>query len=528
MSSLIPNNASDIIDQYISRLKTMDRRHMGIIAGSVAVVSLYTLYRRVTKSRDDIPLVPYTWPLIGSTPSFNRDPVAFVEKWSQEYGPVFRAHLQGRIQTIIAAEYVRDIFMNGDFDFIFSVNKRFDPHLLADIDDNTFTIEMLRKVVMKLTTQLKSYTPRAVEFLDVGREEFLTNFPAGPVHLPHLYPLVQHMVGKASAAIFAGTKLASIPEVVESFKNITTEVGAEIAIDSVFLERYWGLNRFRMWLMGKFSKSMKRHHHVLKSALRPEIKNRIKAASDPSWERPDDMLQIIIETYYTERHGESVDELTEDLVKWLIALIFAAIHTTSENSTVVLYRILSKPGVVEELLEEQREVLVQHGISPDEKDPSKMFTGAVIKDLVKLDSACREGMRMRNDYLTLGHTYLGKKPITLSCGAVIKPGEDVIINTWYNHRNNSIQKIQGDDYTNYNPFRFVGSDRQAARIGDDFLVFGEGKHACPGRWFALQEMKTIISFLIRDYKMAPEGPITFPKNPKMTLPMGQVILEARH
>lgn len=55
------------------------------------------------------------------------------------------------------------------------------------------------------------------------------------------------MVGKASAAIFAGTKLASNPEVVESFKNITLEVGAEIAIDSVFLERYWGLNRFRMW-----------------------------------------------------------------------------------------------------------------------------------------------------------------------------------------------------------------------------------------------------------------------------------------
>lgn len=67
--------------------------------------------------------MPYTWPLIGSTPAFNRDPVAFVEKWTQEYGPVFRAHLQGRVQTIIAAEYVRDIFMNGEFDFIFSVNK---------------------------------------------------------------------------------------------------------------------------------------------------------------------------------------------------------------------------------------------------------------------------------------------------------------------------------------------------------------------------------------------------------------------
>lgn len=38
--------------------------------------------------------------------------------------------------------------------------------------------------------------------------------------------------------------------------------------------------------MGKFSKSMKRHHRVLKDALRPEIKDRIKASSDPSWERP--------------------------------------------------------------------------------------------------------------------------------------------------------------------------------------------------------------------------------------------------
>lgn len=51
MPSLIPKNASDAIEQYISRLKTMDRRHMGIIAGSVAVVSLYTFYRHLTRSR---------------------------------------------------------------------------------------------------------------------------------------------------------------------------------------------------------------------------------------------------------------------------------------------------------------------------------------------------------------------------------------------------------------------------------------------------------------------------------------------
>lgn len=48
-----------------------------------------------------------------------------------------------------------------------------------------------------------------------------------------------------------------------------------------------------------------------------------------------------------------------------------------------------------------------------------------------------------------------------------------------------------------------------------------------GRWFAIQEIKTIVSVLIRYYKLTPNGPITFPTHPRMPMPLGQVIIQRR-
>lgn len=50
---------------------------------------------------------------------------------------------------------------------------------------------------------------------------------------------------------------------------------------------------------------------------------------------------------------------------------------------------------------------------------------------------------------------------------------------------------------------------------------------CSGRWFAIQEIKTIVSVLIRYYKLTPKGPITFPTHPRMPMPTGEVIIQRR-
>jgi cytochrome P450 len=38
----------------------------------------------------------------------------------------------------------------------------------------------------------------------------------------------------------------------------------------------------------------------------------------------------------------------------------------------------------------------------------------------------------------------------------------------------------GDDAEEFKPFRFVNTNSSATKIDNTFIVFGGGKHACPG------------------------------------------------
>ena len=106
-----------------------------------------------------------------------------------------------------------------------------------------------------------------------------------------------------------------------------------------------------------------------------------------------------------------------------MALIFASIHTTSENGTIVLYRILQQPELIEELLEEQKEILENNGINPNGA-ARDVFTFEIVKGLPKLDSIVRESMRLRNEFYELPHSNVGKDKIVLSNGTVIPPGNN--------------------------------------------------------------------------------------------------------
>ncbi|KAL0094324.1 cytochrome P450 [Phycomyces blakesleeanus] len=207
----------------------------------------------------------------------------------------------------------------------------------------------------------------------------------------------------------------------------------------------------------------------------------------------------------------------------ITAIIFASIHTTSEAATTVLYRILDNPEVIEALREEQDQVFRKEGI--DENAGAEVFTRSIIKQFVKLDSVCRESSRLKNEFIKLPHAYEGTTPLKLSNGAIIKPGEEVLIDIWKNHRD---PEIQNDlkDVEQFKPFRFVSSEKQATKVGEDFLVFGMGRHACPGRWFAMQEVETIISMIIREYDIKATTPVTYPKSER-GMPGGKFRLEKR-
>ena len=115
--------------------------------------------------------------------------------------------------------------------------------------------------------------------------------------------------------------------------------------------------------------------------------------------------------------GTSVEE---HCVNWMFSLIFASVHTTSENATIVIYRLLENPELMEELLQEQNEVLRCHGVEAGKG--SEAFSFNIIKEFVKLDSVCREALRLKNQYFELSHTNVSGKNVVLSNGVIIPPG----------------------------------------------------------------------------------------------------------
>ncbi|CAO3620613.1 unnamed protein product [Cunninghamella echinulata] len=479
----------------------------GVIGVATAAVLMAGISAYNTKKFDrGCPRVPDSSLIYGSTMEYRKDPQAFITKWQKKLGDVYSAFLFGEEAIIVSGRQVREVFLNNKLSFMIGVRRQFDVQLLTNSahnnDDGSSPIAEFTK--QHLNPNLKHFTPRVIEYLTIGFNEFSGEVPAEGKDFYHVYPMVQHMVAKASAAVFVGTDLANNPELIDSFKNMVIEVGSELSPKPV-LELLPTISRLRMWFIGKTSPSVKKHRKQLYDALKPEIDRRLKAKElgGSNWERPDDILQSMMESSDKPDYLDIYDYCLEMVTQF----IFAALHTTSENSTVALYRILNHPGFIDELLEEQNQVLESEGF--DQNCGPEVFTREILNKFVKLDSAIREAFRIKNVYIDLPHQNISNENVVLSGGTVIKPGENVYINSYANHNDPEIQKVI-DDLQVFNPLRFLNAGKNSAKIGEDYLFFGLGPKSCPGRWFAIQEIKTIISYLIRRFEIVPLEPIRIP------------------
>lgn len=73
---------------------------------------------------------------------------------------------------------------------------------------------------------------------------------------------------------------------------------------------------------------------------------------------------------------------------------------------------------------------------------------------------------------------------------------------------------------------------QAVNTSKEYLTFGLGKHACPGRFFAVNELKSMMAYIVMHYdvKMKEEGvrPANFIKGLSVfPNPMAMVLFRKR-
>jgi cytochrome P450 len=234
--------------------------------------------------------------------------------------------------------------------------------------------------------------------------------------------------------------------------------------------------------------------------LKPLIQERNDAEKQSDYESPNDTLEWVRNLLSDQEKKDYEYQAIQQL-----ALGAAAIHTTSQLITNVIFDLCARPEYLPELREEVKAVLAKHGGE---------WTIDSMNELKKMDSFIKESQRCSPTVISFQRKVV--KPLTLKDGTRIPKGAWLLAPAAaISHDPNVYEKPDQFDGFRYYKMRQVPDEENKhmfVSTGNTQLHFGGGRHACPGRWFASHEIKLIVSALITEYDMKTKNGVGRPKN----------------
>ncbi|EMD42272.1 hypothetical protein CERSUDRAFT_41330 [Gelatoporia subvermispora B] len=242
----------------------------------------------------------------------------------------------------------------------------------------------------------------------------------------------------------------------------------------------------RSWVARQFLPTTKTKH-LMGEILSPLIEERrqLKSKNGDNWaDKPNDMLMWLID------EAEGNDARVNNLVMKMLIVNFGAIHTSSNSVTHALYQLAAEPQYIQPLREEVEAVVA-----------SKGWTKTALTNMWKLDSFMKESQRV-NGISSTSMTRLALKDLHLSDGTFIPAGSVITAAATATHSDDELYPNAAE----FDPFRFSrlreagdALKHQYISTSAEYIVFGHGKHACPGRFFAANELKAMLAYVVLKY-----------------------------
>ncbi|KAF9574506.1 hypothetical protein EC968_006311 [Mortierella alpina] len=488
---------------------------IGLGLASTAYLAMKMMRRDETVEKKSIPIATIRTGDATHDAEYQEDPDRFLATCQKRYGPVFNCSILNQRLTVVSGPLVREVFMNEHFSFMDAIDditglRAFTTSVIKSNQhpDSRVVHDIVRDLV---TPNLPIFTPLIVERLRSTLESQLGHCDNRLVENPQ--PIFADMIAGVMATVFMGSEIAQNRTVLDSFIYCTYDFGR--AIGPGAREWTWGklYSRIKYGMLNPLQK----HVQVLVQAATPLVLERRRQEAEANqqgiaYKAPVDILQMLLDNF--DQYG-LVD--LEDICGHLLLLVLASVHTSSDVSTCLNYYLAAFPEHIETLYQEQTEVLDQVSKEREEQRQRKVHLGtvnsikefegteldpqhdrelspAVLKRFTRMDSFIREMMRFRCERLSLEHK--ARRDVVLSNGMVIPKGSKAIINMASVHQN---ADVQGDDPTEFKPWRFLGKAKTATKVSSDFLPFGIGRHSCPGRFLAIQELKTVGALMVSRY-----------------------------
>ncbi|KAI0123763.1 cytochrome P450 [Xylariales sp. AK1849] len=344
------------------------------------------------------------------------------------------------------------------------------------LHDDTLIQETVR---VKLTQSLSLVTDDLVDETTASLHDIYGEYEQWQTIV--LKDTILDLVARLSSRVFLGKDLCRNRRWLEIAKNYTVD-----AFVASFLLRL-APRLFRpiaYWFIPQCH-SCRRAVRDAHKLIDPEVERRVTAVNKALeiGQKPQKTADAIGWLHEVSR-GRKVDYVNAQL-----SLTLAAIHTTTETTCQALFDICEHPEVAQQLRDEVVQVIGEHG-----------WAKTSLYKLQLMDSFLKEGQRYSPMATTSMSRYV-EDEITLSDGTALPKGSR--INVMADFMNPNVYPEPGK----FDAARFMTMRQRAGNVNSwqfvttssEHMFFGHGQHACPGRFFASNEIKIALCHLLLKY-----------------------------
>ncbi|RIB03299.1 cytochrome P450 [Gigaspora rosea] len=464
------------------------------------VAYIFHLIKRPRIGLNEPPLVPYRYPIIGHTYSVIYDSENFLKECKEKYGEPFSLYVFGSVRTYAGIDSIPEVLKHSDvFSFNEGANKIIPvAEIFEQFIENYSPSDISRVIHDQISGKLNIYTSRMQRELLYGIENLIGDCKE-PNVIRDIRKMSSRIIAKPVANILLGEESAQFDDIVDSFTTVESQL-LKMRFASIFLSFiHVKLSNFFATLPLKFGLNpITQHRDLFVKRCKPVIEERIHQRKElgEKYIQKEDLLDF----YLNKSKADVVDnKLLNHLFGTLYTLVFTSIATTTRALSFALFDYAGRPELWNELYEEQLKIHNESNGCLSIEDVNKM---------VKLDCFLKESLRYTTDIASVPHTVIGDS-YTFSNGITVPKGRDVYL---YMRDTSFSNKFYGETSHDFQPKRHITSYHNgkivhspAHKVDGSFVVFGGGKHACPGRLFAVNEVKMCLHKLILKYNFRTEN-----------------------
>ncbi|KAG8159818.1 hypothetical protein KVR01_010455 [Diaporthe batatas] len=298
-------------------------------------------------------------------------------------------------------------------------------------------------------------------------------------------PFALRCVARTSGRAFVGPSICRQ----EQWMGISINFAVHIFLSLVKLQFFpaW-LRPIGQYLVSDLGK-LRKDEAEAKEMLIPIIEERLRDMDCPGYEKADDLIQWLLDAL---PEGEKRDYQAQAELQLILSA--ASIHTTNNLLVDCVYDLAANPQFAEELRQEATAVLEGEDNGWARKDS--------MSKLKKLDSFMKEVQRLSGNVTSFIRKVV--QPIDLSDGTHLPAGTKVLApQCGISHDERYFPDPDRFDALRFYKMRQRSEDdmnrHQFTSINDTNMNFGAGKHACPGRFFASNEIKMILAYFLINF-----------------------------